>query len=146
MSQFLSLLTSDPAVPGGPGGPDCPWVPCETKEIKDGRKTLVNTVFSISIPTPLFVPITPVDTATLLQPILTCSSDRSPYKRTRRLMWVCRVLIQTLGQTSKKKFYAVKKEGMLAVKNQRSFSYSAYFANFKVLYLLAKASVLCALC
>ena len=40
----------------------------------------------------------------------------------------------------------MKKEGMLAMKNQRSCSYSAYFANFKVLYLLAKASVLCALC
>ena len=25
----------------------------------------------------------------------------------------------------------MKEEGMLAMKNQRSFSYSAYFANFK---------------
>lgn len=30
----------------------------------------------------------------------------------------------------------MKKKDMLAMKNQRSFSYSAYFANFKVLYLL----------
>ena len=75
---------------------------------------------------------------------LTCSSNRSPYKRTRHLMWVCRVLIPTLGNIGKKK--SMKKEDMLAMKNQRSFSYSAYFANFKVLYLLAKASVLCALC
>lgn len=40
----------------------------------------------------------------------------------------------------------MKKKDMLAMKNQRSFSYSAYFANFKVFFLLAKASVLCALC
>ena len=40
----------------------------------------------------------------------------------------------------------MKKEGMLAMINQDSFSYSAYFANLKVLYLLAKTSVLCALC
>ena len=31
----------------------------------------------------------------------------------------------------------MKKEDMLAMKNQPSFSYSAYFANFKVLYLLS---------